>query len=289
LSGHTNDEKRVVGTLYVVATPIGNLGDMSTRALETLRACHRVVAEDTRRTRQLLTHFAIVGKPIDALHAHSSSRDIARLAARLEAGESLALATDAGTPVVSDPGDVLVRAAIAAGARVIPIPGASAVLAALVASGLAGEGGFRFLGFLPREGAARRNAIGLACETPETVILFESPNRTAATLTELAEATPVRAACVARELTKVHEDVVRGTLAELAIPTREWLGEVVIVLGVHAPEKRIDVVDDASLEARIDEELARGTHAKAVAERLAAWSGRPKRDVYEMVVSRKNR
>ncbi len=277
------------GVLYVVATPIGNLGDMTARAVETLRTCDRVVAEDTRRTRQLLTHFAILRKPISALHAHSDARDVERLAARLEAGESLALATDAGTPVVSDPGDVLVRAAIARGIRVVPIPGASAVLAALVASGLAGERGFRFLGFLPRDGTARRDAIAVACATPEPVILFESPNRTAATLKELADATATRTACVARELTKLHEEIVRGTLATLAADAREWMGEVVIVLGAYAPDTRADAVDDAALEARINEELARGTHAKAVAERLAAWSGRPKRDVYERVISRKKR
>jgi len=275
-------------TLYVVATPIGNLGDLSARAIEVLRACDRVAAEDTRRTRQLLTHFGIGGKPIDALHAHSEARDVERLVAHLRDGESIALATDAGTPGVSDPGDALVRAAIAAGVRVVPIPGPSAVLAALVASGLGGGAGFRFMGFLPREGPPRARAIAEACATPEPVVLFESPNRIAATLSELAEATPAREGCVARELTKMHEELVRGTLAELAALDREWIGEIALVLGAHTPESREATVDDAALDARIDEELARGGHAKSIAERLAAWCGRPRRDVYERVVARKS-
>ncbi len=277
------------GTLFVVATPIGNLGDITVRAVETLRACDRVLAEDTRRTRALLSHLGVTGKHVDALHAHSDARDVARAVARLEAGESLALATDAGTPAVSDPGDALVRAAIAAGVRVVPIPGASAVLAALVASGLAGEGGFRFMGFIPRDGTSRRDALARIAETPEPVILFEAPSRTAATLVDLADSTPERPACVARELTKIHEELVRGTLRELAADTREWMGEVVLVLGAHAPDSRADDVDDDAIDARIDRELAAGGHAKGVAERLAAWSGRPKRELYERVIGRKKR
>lgn len=276
-------------SLYVVATPIGNLGDVTARAVETLKAVDRIAAEDTRHTRKLLSHLGIAGKPLDALHGHSNERDVARLVERLLAGESIAVVSDAGTPVVSDPGDALVRAAIAAGVRVVPIPGASAVLAALVASGLAGGGAFRFMGFLPREGAARREAIATACATAETTILYESPERTAATLRELADATPDRPACIARELTKVHEELVRGTLRELAAREDAWRGEIVIVLGPHVPSAREATVDDAALDARIDEELGAGGHAKTIAERLAAWSGRPKRDVYERVVARKRR
>ena len=275
------------GTLFVVATPIGNLGDMTERALETLRACDRVLAEDTRRTRHLLTHFGVGGKRLDRLDAHASERDVARLVDRLVAGERMALVTDAGTPGVSDPGEALVKSAIDAGVRVVPIPGPSAVLAALVASGLAADGRFRFVGFLPREGTARRTAIALVCDTPEPVILFESANRASATLRALAEATPARRACVARELTKVHEEIVRGTLAELAEGSREWLGEMVIVLGAHAPEEREARIDDATVDARIDEALARGEHLRTIADRLAAWSGRPKRELYARVVVRK--
>jgi len=275
------------GTLSVVATPIGNLDDVSARAIETLRACDRIAAEDTRRTRGLLTHFGIAGKPLDSLHAHSSAEDIARIVAYLEEGSHVALVTDAGTPLVSDPGSDVVRAAIAAGVRVVPIPGASAVLAALSASGLATDAGFRFLGFLPRDGVARAQAISRACETPEPVVLFEAANRTTATLRDLAAATPKRAACVARELTKMHEEIVRGPLDELGALEREWKGEVALVLGAHDPQAREAAIDDDAIDARIDEELARGLHAKTIAERLAACSGRGKRDVYERVIARK--
>ena len=276
------------GVLYVVATPIGNMGDMSARAIETLRVCDRIAAEDTRRTRGLLTHFAIHGKPLDALHGHSDARDVERLLEKLVSGASIALVTDAGTPAVSDPGDALIARAVSVGVRVVPIPGASAVLAALVASGLAGDGRFRFLGFLPRDGTERREAIELACATPEQVVLFESPARTTATLRELAAATPTRRACVARELTKIHEELVRGALEELAAQEREWIGEVVLVLGPHAPADRGAKIDDAAIDARIDAELAQGRRAKSIAEVLAAWSGRPKRELYERVVVRKN-
>ena len=275
------------GTLYVVATPIGNLGDITARAVETLRAVARIAAEDTRRTRSLLTHLGIAGKPIDALHAHSEARDVERLVVHLTEGESVALVTDAGTPAVSDPGGALVRAAIAADIRVVPIPGPSAVLAALVASGLAGDGGFRFLGFLPRSGPTRHAVIARACETPEAVVIFEAPSRTKETLEDLARATPERAACVARELTKLHEELVRGALTTLAADDREWIGEVAIVLGPHDPAARAATIDDAQIDTRIDEELARGAHAKEAAERVAAWSGRPRREIYERVVRRK--
>jgi 16S rRNA (cytidine1402-2'-O)-methyltransferase len=274
------------GILYVVATPIGNLSDITLRAIDTLKECSRIAAEDTRQTKKLLSHLGIMGKPVDALHAHSTDRDVERMLEALEAGESIALVTDAGTPIVSDPGDALVKAAIAVDIRVIPIPGPSAVLAALVASGLGGAG-FRFVGFLPREGTSRHEAIAKVCATPEVVILFESPERTTHTLDELAKATPDRAACVARELTKYHEEIVRGTLTELATNRDSWRGEIVIVLGDWNPESRENTVDDAAIDARIDRELAAGTHSKTIAERLAAWSGRPKRSIYERVVNRK--
>ncbi len=161
----------MAGKLYVVATPIGNLGDITLRAIETLRAVDRVIAEDTRRTRGLLSHFGIAGKPVDRLDANAEAHDVARALTHLEAGESLALCTDAGTPIVSDPGTALVRAAVAAGATVVPIPGASAVLAAIALSGLV-TGGFRFVGFLARSGPERREDITRLVETPESVVLF---------------------------------------------------------------------------------------------------------------------
>jgi len=218
-----------LGVLYVVATPIGNLGDLTGRAVETLRACDLIVAEDTRRTRALLAHLRIVRKPLEALHARSGARDVTRLSRRLVGGESVALVTDAGTPGVSDPGEALVRAAVEAGVKVVPVPGPSAVLAALTSSGLAGDGRFRFLGFFPRGGTARREAIALACATPETVVLFEAPGRTSATLRELADATPGRSACVARELTKVHEEIARGRMSDV-VKSVKAKGEITIVV-----------------------------------------------------------
>lgn len=273
--------------LYVVATPIGNLGDITLRAIEVLKSVDRIAAEDTRRTRQLLSHLGITGKSVDALHEHSSARDVERLVEKLRSGESVAVVTDAGTPAVSDPGDALVKAAIASNIRVVPLPGASAVLAALVASGLGTGSGFRFVGFLPREGPERREVIAKICATPEPVIVYESPERTHATLVELAEATPERTACVARELTKLHEEILRGTLSDLA-KTTSFRGEIAIVLGSFSPEDHAATIDDAQIDARIDDELRQGIHAKTVAERIAAWSGRPKREIYERVVRRKN-
>jgi 16S rRNA (cytidine1402-2'-O)-methyltransferase len=274
------------GTLYVVATPIGNLGDITLRAIETLRAVDRVIAEDTRRTRGLLSHLGISGKFVDRLDANAEAHDIARAVTHLEAGESIALCTDAGTPIVSDPGTALVRAAVTAGATVVPIPGASAVLAALALSGLV-TGGFRFLGFLARGGPERREDLNRIVETPESVVLFESPQRTADTIAELAQAMPDRDVVVARELTKLHEEAVRGTLAELAAtPEREWLGEITIVLG-PAKARSGPGMSDEAIDARIDEELALGRRAKDVAEAIAIESGRPKREIYGRVVARR--
>ena len=274
------------GTLYVVATPIGNLGDITVRAIETLRAVDRVIAEDTRRTRGLLSHFGISGKYVDRLDANAEAHDIVRAVTHLEAGESIALCTDAGTPIVSDPGTALVRAAIAAGATVVPIPGASAVLAAIALSGLV-TGGFRFLGFLARGGPERREEVNRIVDTPESVVIFESPQRTADTLVELAQAMPDRDVVVARELTKLHEEAVRGTLAELAAAEkREWLGEVTIVLG-PAKARVGPGMSDEAIDARIDEELALGRRAKDVSEAIAIESGRPKREIYGRVVARR--
>jgi 16S rRNA (cytidine1402-2'-O)-methyltransferase len=277
------------GVLFVVATPIGNLDDMTFRAVDVLRGCGCIVAEDTRRTRQLLTHFGINGKRLERLDAHATEHAVGRVVDWLTKGEAIAVVTDAGTPSVSDPGDELVRAAIAAGVRVVPIPGPSAVLTALSASGLAGGGHFRFLGFLPRDGTARRDALAGVADTAEAVVLFEAPGRMRATLRDLADATPDRRVCVARELTKVHEEFVHGSCAEVAANEREWLGEAAIVLGAHAPDARSSRIDDVALDERIDEALGRGERARTVAERLSAWSGRRKHDVYERVIARKSR
>jgi 16S rRNA (cytidine1402-2'-O)-methyltransferase len=276
----------LAGTLYVVATPIGNLGDVTLRAIETLRAAHRVVAEDTRRTRALLSHLGIGEKPLTSLEAHAGPRDVAKVIGWLAGGEDVALVTDAGVPAVSDPGAAVVGAAIEAGVAVVPIPGASAVTAAVAASGLV-SGPFRFFGFLPRTGTARADALASILATPEPVVFFESPQRVAETLLELAELCPDRKLVIAREMTKVHEEFVRGTVAEIAAHSREWLGEATLVLGPDAEAGAGAKVDDDRVDARIETELAKGLGAKAVAQRVAAWSGRSRREIYERVISRR--
>jgi 16S rRNA (cytidine1402-2'-O)-methyltransferase len=277
----------LAGTLYLVATPIGHLGDVTQRAADTLRAVRRVVAEDTRRTRTLLAHLAIE-KPMSSLEAHATPREIEAVVGRLVDGEDVAFVTDAGAPAVSDPGAALVQAAVGAGIRVVPIPGPSAVTAAVAASGIV-TGGFRFYGFLPRSGSARADALASILSTPEAVVFFESPQRLAATLAELAELCPQRPLVVAREMTKLHEEFVRGSVAEVAAAPREWLGEVTLVLGPDAEAGATAKAGDEEIDLRIDAELAKGQSAKAVAQRVAAWSGRPRREIYERVVAAKSK
>jgi 16S rRNA (cytidine1402-2'-O)-methyltransferase len=276
--------------LYVVGTPIGNLDDITVRAADTLRSVDRIVAEDTRRSRTLLTHLGVEKKPLTSLEAHASAEEIDRVVTWLSEGQSVGLVTDAGMPSVSDPGSALVRAAAAAGIRVVPIPGPSAVTAAIAASGL-GDGGFRFFGFLPRSGSARSDALGAVLSTPEAVVMFEAPTRVAATLDELAALCPARPLVIAREMTKMHEELLRGTVATLAQSERgrEWLGEVTMVLGPDAAAGAGAKVDDEHVDARIREELARGETAKTVAQRVAAWSGRSRREIYDRVLDAKGR
>jgi 16S rRNA (cytidine1402-2'-O)-methyltransferase len=276
----------LAGILYLVATPIGHLGDITLRAVETLRAADRVVAEDTRRTRTLLTHLGIEKKPLSDLEAHATPRDIERVVGWLLEGADLAFVTDAGMPAISDPGSALVEAAVRAQIQVVPIPGPSAVTAAVAASGIV-TGGFRFFGFLPRSGSARADALTSILSTPEAVVFFESPQRLADTLAELAELCPERRLVIAREMTKVHEELVRGTAADLASPRREWLGEVTLVLGPDADAREGAKATDDAIDLRIEAELAREQSAKTVAQRVAAWSGRSRREIYERVVAAK--
>ncbi len=267
----------MTGSLFVVATPIGNLDDMPPRALRCLREVDRVLAEDTRRTRALLSHFGI-SQQVERLDAEAEARRVDRWIAALDAGERLALVSDAGSPVVSDPGARLVRAAVAAGHSVTPIPGPSAVTAALMVSGFGGER-FRFFGFLPRSGARRRETLESIRDTAETCVLFEAPGRVADTLAELGRIMPARQALVARELTKLHEELVRGALSDLA--PREWRGEVTIVLGPS--EARADKLDAPALDARIAALLAGGARAKQIAQQLALDSGWSARDIYARI------
>ncbi|TML25857.1 MAG: 16S rRNA (cytidine(1402)-2'-O)-methyltransferase, partial [Actinobacteria bacterium] len=218
------------GRLVVCPTPIGNLEDVTLRVLSALRDADVVACEDTRRTRVLLDRYGVRARLV-SYHEHNERARAGELVARMRAGEVVALVSDAGMPLVSDPGFVLVREAVAAGLGVEVLPGPSAVLTALVASGLPAER-WRFAGFLPRKRAELRALFA----APETLVAFESPRRVAASLAALAEADPDRPVAVCRELTKVHEEVVRGTAAELAARYGEAppRGEVVLVVGPAA-------------------------------------------------------
>ena len=230
------------GGLVVVGTPIGNLEDLSPRAASCLREADLVACEDTRRTATLLRH-AGADTRMTAVHRHNEAARAGDLVARMLAGETVAFVSDAGMPLISDPGARLVRAAIDAGLTVTVVPGPSAVTSALAASGLAGEGGFAFLGFVPRKGAERRAAMDRIGALAVPAVCFESPQRLPALLAELAAAWPERPVAVCRELTKLHEEVVRGTAAELAArfgaPPK---GEIAVVIGPAAPEP--DAGDD---------------------------------------------
>jgi 16S rRNA (cytidine1402-2'-O)-methyltransferase len=271
------------GTLFVVATPIGNLADLSRRAEDTLRLVSRILAEDTRRTRGLLSSLGVTGTPVDRFDAHADERDVARVLAHLEAGERIALVTDAGTPAVSDPGASLVRAAAAAGAAIVPIPGPSAVVTALAGAGFA-ETAFLFLGFLPRSGREREEAVARICATREVIVLFEAGNRLAETLAELARVAPNREAVVGRELTKAHEEFARGTIAELSA-REEWRGEITLVLGPSSGAAEAEA-SDADIDLWLDEEIAKGASTRDAAAIAAARSGRAKRDVYARAIAR---
>jgi len=265
-------------TLYVVATPIGNLGDLTERARAVLGACDGVIAEDTRHTGALLRHLAI-RKPLYALPAFDETARVEPLVRRLLGGESLALVTDAGTPGVSDPGALLVRRAVEEGVQVVPLPGASAATAAVSVSGFP-EGRFHFAGFLPRKPSQRSAMLAELRELRAQLVFYESPQRVAATLADLREALGDRPALVARELTKVHEELARGVLSELERHfSGEVRGEVVIVVR-GAPEATEE--DPALLESEVRARLARGEHPKEIAAALAG--GYSKRDVYQLAL-----
>ena len=259
------------GTLHVVSTPIGNLGDLTYRAVEVLRSVSAILAEDTRHTKRLLDHFEI-RTPSLAYHEHNEARATPALVARLLAGESFALVSDAGTPLLSDPGARLVRAAADAGVRVSPVPGASALLAALVSSGLDATR-FTFFGFLARKGRERTQALSAIAALGHTAVLYEAPNRVGPTLAELgALAGTGRAAVVARELTKQFEEVRRGTLGELAqyyveSPPR---GEVVIVIAGQVAERASDDVLRDVARALKEEGVSPREIARVLAEEHGA-------------------
>jgi 16S rRNA (cytidine1402-2'-O)-methyltransferase len=220
----------MAGTLYVCATPIGNLEDITLRALLVLRTVDLIAAEDTRRTRKLLSHHGI-SKPLVSYHEHNKAESAQKILSLVGAGRDVALVTDAGVPGVSDPGSDLVRECVAQGVKVVPVPGPSAVTAALSASGT-GAAQFIFLGFLPRAKKALRQAIGELAGFRWTIVFYEAPHRLVDTLSEMAPVLGERHICIAREMSKVHEEFFRGTVAEArdAFAEREVLGEITVVL-----------------------------------------------------------
>jgi 16S rRNA (cytidine1402-2'-O)-methyltransferase len=268
------------GTLFVVSTPIGNLGDITRRAVDVLATAHAVAAEDTRRTRALLSHLGIAHKAVLTLNAHSSDEALRTIADRLRAGENVALVTDAGTPAVSDPGRALVALARERGSPVLVVPGPSAVTAAVALSGLV-EGPFTFIGFWPRHGSERRAAFERVATSREAVIFFESPQRLAETLTELAERLPERAAFIGRELTKMHEEGLHGRLAELAAHDPSWRGEIVVVIAPNPSEPEPDADRRALVFACLRAALEAGATPSRMARALAEASGLPRRELYE--------
>jgi 16S rRNA (cytidine1402-2'-O)-methyltransferase len=275
-----------LGTLHLVATPIGNLEDVTLRALRVLREADRIYAEDTRRTRVLLDRHAIGARP-RSLHEHNEEVRTAEVLAALAEGQRVALVSDAGTPLVSDPGARLVAAAIAAGHDVVPVPGASAPLAALVASGLPAVP-FTFLGFAPRKAGERNRLLARLRDRTETLVFFESPQRLAATLRALAAALGERRASVARELTKVHEEHARGTLSALADRFADGTrGEVTIVVAGadEAVASAPALAGAAAIDARIAALAEEGLRAKEIAAVIAAEAGVAKREAYARVVA----
>ena len=275
----------MAGTLYVVATPLGNLGDLSPRAAQTLKSVGLVAAEDTRHSRPLLTHIGSTAELV-SFHAHSDDGDLRRLLERLAGGQDVALITDAGTPLVSDPGVSLVAAARDRGIPVVTIPGPNAVVAALAVAGLAADR-YTFLGFLPRKGGDRKRLLASVAESPWTVVLFESPLRVGALLEDLVEVCgEARRAAVARELTKMFEETKSGTLAELAgyyadAPARGEVTVVVAGTGREPAPKAPAQAPDPDVRAR--ELLAEGLSRRDVADRLSEELGITRNTAYRLV------
>ena len=271
------------GSLILVSTPIGNLGDLSPRATDTLARVGVIACEDTRHTRKLLTHAGISGKRLLAVHEHNEAGQVAHVLGLLDRGVDVAVVTDAGTPGISDPGTRLVVAAAGAGARVEVVPGPSALVAALVLSGLPTTR-FCFEGFLPRKGRERAERLGAIAAERRTTVLYEAPHRLEATLGDLLAACgPLRLVAVARELTKLHEEVWRGTLDGALARARESAprGEhVLVVAGAGGPEP----ASDEQVEAAVAAKLAEGVPAKEAVPLVAAELGVPKRRVYDASV-----
>jgi 16S rRNA (cytidine1402-2'-O)-methyltransferase len=266
------------GALYLVATPIGNLEDITLRALRVLREADLVACEDTRHTGKLLAHFEIE-KATVSYHEHNESQRTAELLSKLEAGARIALVSDAGTPLISDPGYRLVTAAIAAGIPVVPIPGASALLTALSAAGLATDS-FRFCGFLPPKSAQRRKTLEQLRGETCTLIFYEAPHRIQDTLVDIAEIFGDRPVVVARELTKLHEEFLRGTATEVAAQLTSVKGEITLVIGKGSFAAAVPETPVAEAVRALEQQ---GVPRMDAIKLVARARGLSKRDVYKEI------
>jgi len=271
------------GTLYIVATPIGNLEDITLRALRVLKETDLIAAEDTRRTKKLLAHYHI-STPLTSYYDEIEREKAVELVKQLEKGKNIALVSDAGTPTLSDPGFRLVRAAIRAGAPVVPVPGASALLAVLSASGLPTDR-FGFEGFLPAKRRERREKLQGVAQEPRTLVFYEAPHRLRDTLADMLEILGDREAVFGREVTKAYEEFVRGSLREAiaAVDRKEPRGEITLAVAGFAGET-------SSINAKIEDEVAnllkRGLRVKEIAEILGEKFDYPKKDIYRMVLEK---
>ena len=277
----------MTGKLYLCATPIGNLGDITYRAVEMLRTADVIAAEDTRHTRGLLAHYDI-HTPMTSYHEHNKEEKGAELIARMRAGETVICVSDAGLPGIADPGGDLARRAIAEGIPVTPLPGANAALSALICAGLPLEG-FTFVGFLPRKEKKRRELLARIAAYPETLIFYEAPHRLRETLAALtAKLGAERQACAARELTKKFEELRRMTLGDLLAHYREHepRGEfVLIVAGADESAAAADDVEEMSLTERYEAHIAEGLDKKDAMRRTAQELGISRRDVYQALLA----
>jgi 16S rRNA (cytidine1402-2'-O)-methyltransferase len=278
--------KETGGTLFVVATPIGNLDDLSLRAIKCLKEVDLIACEDTRRTLKLLNHLGI-RTPLISCFEHNELARIPELLAKIESGQDVALVSDAGTPGISDPGFALVRAAHERGLKVSPIPGPSALIAALSVSGLPTDE-FLFVGFLPRTESSRRTRLEALKPRRATLVFYESPHRVVAALADMIAVLGDRLAFLSREITKVHEEQRRALLSELAAELSgraEVLGEIVLVVsGAEAPDRKSYSMDEAL--TRFDAEIAMGATPRQAAKDAAQETGLPARDVYARAASR---
>ena len=284
----------MAGTLYIVATPIGNLEDITQRALRILRAVDLIACEDTRHTRKLLNHFGIDAKTI-SYHEHNETERAAELCETLSAGKDVALVSDAGTPLVSDPGFRIVNAAIEKGIAVVPIPGAAAFVTALSASGLASDQ-FLFAGFLPPRSAPRKVKLEELSALNATLIFYEAPHRIAATLRDAFAVLGNRRAVVGRELTKLHEEFTRGTLGQLSETFADPIkarGEIVLMIAgagsvAEREHEKLDSPETNFVE-RLDQLQREGLDEKAALKKAARELGLKRDEAYRMLVAQKNR